>query len=96
MNQIDNIEDDDTVDDYEDYQYELSTEMSDDFLEEYVIPLMNEFENNNTSTEYIPGTATLNLFIKMVGTLTKFGYTAEQLNDIVTECELPGDLDVVH
>jgi hypothetical protein len=96
MNQFDNLEDDDQVDEYEDHQYDISAEMSDDFITEHIIPLMNEFENGNPSPDYIPGTASVNLFIKMVGTLTKFGYTVEQLNDIVVECELPNEFDILH
>jgi N-acetyl-anhydromuramyl-L-alanine amidase AmpD len=96
MNPLENLDDDDAVDEYEEHQYDLSAELSTNFIAEYIVPVMDEFENNNASEDYIPGTATLNLFIKLIGTLTEYGYTVEQLNEFVVQCELPSDYDIVH
>jgi len=68
-----------TEDDYEDWQYEHSAVVSSDFIEDTIIPLLDDFELNNEDDEYIVGIATYGLFVTMVQRLGQMGYTEKDL-----------------
>ncbi len=68
------------VDDAEEIdQIENSALMACDFIYDTVLPLLDEFENNNDDPEYIPGLATHGLFVALIQELAELGYTEKDL-----------------
>jgi predicted metal-dependent hydrolase len=77
--------DDQDVDLYEDWQYEESIEMATDFIEDYLLPRIAEFDFENEETDYIPGTAIYTLFMRLIPILLAAGYEVDDLKDCVDE-----------
>ena len=61
-------------------QIENSALLACDFIYDTIIPLLEEFENNNDDPEYIPGIATHGLFVALIQELADLGYTQKDLN----------------
>ena len=61
-------------------QIETSAVLACDFIYDTVLPLLDEFENNNDDIDYIPGIATHGLFVALIQELADLGYTAKDLN----------------
>lgn len=79
------IESDAGVDEYDDYQHEVSNELANAFVEDEILPLLEEFDYNNESSEYVPGMATFCLFAKLLIQFMGEGYTVEELKKIVED-----------
>lgn len=90
------LENDCEVDEFDDYQYELTTELAHDFIDETVMPMLEEFDFNNPSEDYVPGVATFGLFIRVVGSLLLEGFTTEQLKEIIDDFSVESINDTVH
>lgn len=73
------------VDEYDDYQYDISTDLSADFLDNTLMPMLDEFDYGNDNPDYIPGVASFGLFIKLVQALIEDGFTQEQLVETIQE-----------
>mgnify|MGYP000338923840 FL=1 len=61
-------------------QIENSALLACDFIYETLLPLLDEFENDNDDPEYIPGVATHGLFVALIQELADLGYTQRDLN----------------
>ena len=61
-------------------QIEKSALMACDFIYDTLLPLLEEFENDNDDPDYIPGVATHGLFIALIQELADLGYTQKDLN----------------
>lgn len=90
------IEADQEVDEYDDYQHEVSNDLANHFVEEQLLPLLDEFDYNNECDEYIPGIATFCLFAKLLIQLMNEGYSVDELKNIVDEFSDFCVDDIVH
>jgi hypothetical protein len=61
-------------------QIENSALMACDFIYDTLLPLLDEFENDNDDPDYIPGIATHGLFVALIQELADLGYTQKDLN----------------
>jgi len=61
-------------------QIEKSALLACDFIYDTLLPLLDEFENDNDDPEYIPGIATHGLFVALIQELADLGYTQKDLN----------------
>jgi ribose 5-phosphate isomerase len=61
-------------------QIEKSALMACDFIYDTLLPLLEEFENDNDDPDYIPGVATHGLFVALIQELADLGYTQKDLN----------------
>ena len=61
-------------------QIEKSALLACDFIYDTVLPLLDEFENDNDDPDYIPGVATHGLFVALIQELADLGYTQKDLN----------------
>jgi len=61
-------------------QIENSALMACDFIYDTLLPLLEEFENENDDPDYIPGIATHGLFVALIQELADLGYTQRDLN----------------
>lgn len=94
--QID-IEDDSEVDEYEDFQYEMSNEMAHSFINDHIFPVVMEFDYNNPNEDYVPGVAIFGLFYKLVETLLIEGFDSDQLKEVIDEFDVTViDSDQIH
>jgi hypothetical protein len=84
------------VDEYDDFQYEMTSEMAHNFIQEALIPLLEEFDFNNPNEDYIPGVATYELFMKIVSRMLEEGFTQEQLKDAIDEYNVYCIDDIIH
>lgn len=68
-------------------QWELSksNEAASEFLEEVIIPLVDQFEFENEEEHYIPGVASFLLYIRLVESLSQNGWSIEELKQAVDE-----------
>ena len=60
-------------------QIENSALLACDFIYDTLLPLLDEFENDNDDPDYIPGIATLGLFVALIQELADLGYTEKDL-----------------
>ena len=67
------------IGDHETWQYEHSVDIADTFLDDTILPLLDEFETNNDDSDYIDGAATHGLFAELVMRLGSMGYTEKDL-----------------
>ena len=84
------------VDEYDDFQYEVSNELANQFVEEEICPMLEEFDYNNESSEYVPGMATFCLFAKLCIQLMSEGYTVDEMKDLISEFSQHCVDDTVH
>lgn len=61
-------------------QIEKSALLACDFIYDTLLPLLEEFENDNDDPDYIPGIATHGLFVALIQELADIGYTQRDLN----------------
>jgi hypothetical protein len=61
-------------------QIEKSALLACDFIYDTLLPLLDEFENDNDDIDYIPGIATHGLFVALIQELADLGYTQKDLN----------------
>jgi hypothetical protein len=60
-------------------QIENSAVLACDFIYDTLLPLLDEFENDNDDPDYIPGIATHGLFVALIQELADLGYTEKDL-----------------
>jgi hypothetical protein len=60
-------------------QIENSALLACDFIYDTLLPLLDEFENNNDDPDYISGLATHGLFVALIQELADLGYTEKDL-----------------
>lgn len=60
-------------------QIENSALLACDFIYDTLLPLLDEFENDNDDPEYISGIATHGLFVALIQELADLGYTEKDL-----------------
>lgn len=75
----------DLVDEYDDYQYDITAELSTEFIDATLMPMLDEFDYNNPSEDYVPGMATFGMFTKLIQVLLEEGFTPDQLKESVDE-----------
>jgi hypothetical protein len=93
----DNYEDEvDHLDEFDEEQFDLSTEISHQFIDEAILPLLEDFDYNNPHEDYISGVATYGLFTKLISMLICDGFTVEQLKETIDDFSVPGFDDSVH
>jgi hypothetical protein len=80
-----NLDIEELVDEFDDYQYDVSTELSAEFIDNTLMPMLDEFDYGNSNPDYIPGVASFGLYIKLVQALLEEGFTKEQLVETVNE-----------
>ena len=73
------------VDEYDDFQYEVTTDMAHEFVEQAILPMIEEFDYQNPNEDYIPGVATFGLYIKLVERLLEDGFSQDQLKEIIND-----------
>lgn len=90
------IQEDDIVDEYDDYQYEFTSELAYTFIEEEVIPFLEEFDYNNPEEDYVPGMATFNLYTRLIEMLLLQGFTPDQLKESIDEFSVTHMSETIH
>ncbi len=88
--------DDQEVDEYDDYQYEFSNDVANDFIDEKIMPELHNFDYDNENDEYIPGIATFCLFSRLCIELINDGYTVDELKKMVEDFSQFCVTDKVH
>jgi hypothetical protein len=87
---------DQSVDEYDEYQHEVSNAMANDFLDERILPQLQEFDFSNANVDYIPGIATFCLFTKLLIELINTGYTVDDIKTMVDDMSQYCVVDTVH
>jgi hypothetical protein len=81
---------------YEDWQYEMSTQCASEFIEDELIPVLDTFDYENENSDYIPGVATYILFTRIVEVLIEQGFTDAELKAQVDNISDVKSYRVVH
>jgi uncharacterized protein YciU (UPF0263 family) len=76
---------DEVTDDSEDYQCDVSFELSIQFIDDVVLPLIDEFDNNNEDEDFIPGYAAYTLYTKLTNQLLCDGYSKDDLKQVIDD-----------
>lgn len=87
---------DDNFDEYEDFQYEETYELAHEFVNGMIMPMIKEFDYNNSNEDYIPGIACYTLLTELVKSMSQQGFTVEQIQEIVAENAVATGDDIVH
>ena len=88
MKNINNLVADIEDDSPEDWQIDKSNELASEFLNNDIIPQIDEFEFENEDEHYVPGVASFMLYIKLIEHLSKNGWTLDELKQAVDEFSL--------
>lgn len=75
----------DDLDEFDEYQHEISTELANNFIESKLMPLLEEFDFNNSDEDYIPGIATFTLFARLAVEMLAEGYTSAEISAIIDD-----------
>jgi hypothetical protein len=82
-------------DDYEEWQFEYSYDMAQDFVTQ-TIDELHDFDLANPDDKYIPGCATYGLFTALIPKLAEMGYTIEDLTREIEEHIGAGPNETLH
>lgn len=66
------------------WEYDYSIMLACQFIKQKLIPLLEDFEENNPDENYIDGSATHALFITLVQILGEMGFSEHDLKEEVT------------
>ena len=77
-------------------QIENSALLACDFIYDTLLPLLDEFENDNDDPDYIPGIATHGLFVALIQELADLGYTEKDLRKEIKTYRNTSLGEVVH
>lgn len=61
------------------WQFEHSVHIADEFINDELLPLLDEFESDNQDDDYIDGAATHGLFVALIFRMAELGYTEKDL-----------------
>lgn len=79
---------------YEDWEFDYTNNMVEEFLEEKIIPELDRFDFENKDENYVPGVASFTLFTRMIETLIETGWSKEELKQAIDDFgNIP---DIVH
>lgn len=87
--ELDNVE-------YEDWEFEHTNNVVDQFLNEYLVPDLEKFDFQNNDENYIPGVACFTLFTMLIDILTQNGWTPEELKSTVDDFSNQSSFEVIH
>ena len=71
--------DDLAQEEFEDWQYEHSSDLAEDFVEAAIMPALSEFDYNNEDDKYISGLACYTLFCRLITELGAQGFEEDEL-----------------
>lgn len=91
-----NLENHNEIDDYDDYQYEYTSEIAYKFVDEEIIPFLEEFDYNNPEEDYVPGMATFSLYAKLVEMLILEGFSQDELKSLIDQFSVEYVSDTIH
>lgn len=75
----------DSEDSYEDWEFDYTNNAVHEFLEETILPAIENFDFNHNDENYVPGVASFTLFTRMINILLENGWTADELKNAVDE-----------
>lgn len=62
-----------------------STEVAYEFVEEEIIPQLENFEYDSDDDDYIAGCATFVLFTRLIGKMKEIGYNIDELKQLTEQ-----------
>lgn len=81
-----NIETTDIEDDeFSEEQIAMSTDMAYSFVDEEIIPILEQFDYDNEDEDYVPGVAAFAMYTRIVDVLISEGYSADDLKSVVDD-----------
>lgn len=86
----------DTEESYEDWEFDYTNEVVQEFLEGTIIPMIETFDFEQNDENYIPGVASFTLFTRIINILLENGWTTEELKHTVDEFCVLGQADNIH
>jgi hypothetical protein len=85
-----------SADDLEDYQCDVSFELSIQYIDDVIMPLITEFDNNNEDEDFIPGFAAYTLYTKLTNQLLSEGYSSIDLKQLIDDFSAQCVTEQVH
>lgn len=64
---------------------DTSTTISYEFIQNEIMPILDEFEHNNDEDEYVIGCASFILYTKIIAKLNNLGYSSEELHQLLDQ-----------
>jgi hypothetical protein len=64
---------------------DASNEAATEFLEEIILPLLDQFESENDNENYVSGVASFMLYANLIEHLTESGWSTEELKKAIDE-----------
>ena len=81
---------------HEEWEFEYTQELVEDFLESEIIPALYTFDFNNHDENYIQGVASYALFAKLIMILLESGWTPEDMKYAIDEFATLGTNEILH
>jgi hypothetical protein len=70
---------------YEDWEFDYTNNIVEEFLEDDILPRVEKFDFENEDENYVPGVACFTLYTRMIEILIDNGWTQEELKNAVDE-----------
>lgn len=70
---------------YEDWEFDYTNSMVEEFLEQDIIPKLETFDFNNPDENYVPGVACFTLYTRMIEILSENGWTQDELKNAIDD-----------
>ena len=67
-------------------EFTHSVELTGEFLEQILLPILDKFETENPDKQYISGVATHGLFAELIFRMLEIGYTEKELRQEIKMC----------
>jgi hypothetical protein len=74
---------------YEDWEFDYTSNIVDEFLEDDVLPKLQSFDFDNRDENYVQGMASFTLFTRLIEILVDSGWEIEDLKKAVDDFALP-------
>lgn len=70
---------------YEDWEFDYTSNVVDEFLETETLPKLMAFDYQNSDENYIPGVASFTLYTKLIELLIENGWSVEELKQAIDD-----------
>lgn len=70
---------------YEDWEFDYTNNMVEEFLENEIMPALEKFDFSNRDENYVPGVASFTLYTRLIELLVDNGWTTDELKEAIDD-----------
>lgn len=70
---------------YEDWEFDYTNNMVEEFLDNEIMPSLEKFDFENRDENYVPGVASFTLYTRLIELLIENGWTPDDLKEAIND-----------